>query len=133
MRKEAERRPGCGEEKRERGECEKECQDAHPALTIYQLKDNTLEMVIFATSLPFPGLYVFVVTQNYFLSVMDIPALFSEGHSLHTCESSSCVCHSHFQIVRWLAFLQNGSLSSHFLARDLKGNLKGNETHELNV
>ena len=113
-------------EEQQEEQVKRERLDAQPTLISYQLKDHPLGKIIFATSLPLPELCVLVVTQKYFLSVVVTPALFSEGHKVHTYESPSGVCHGHFQSTPFL-------LSFYFIPRDLKGNLQRKEIHELNI
>lgn len=69
--RETEREPRSGEEKRREekrkgDKCEKELLGVRARLTIYWLKDNPIEKVIFATTLLLLGLWVFCHLKLFF-------------------------------------------------------------------
>lgn len=117
------------EEKGDKGE--KGLLGAQPRLTVYRLKDNSIDKVVFATTLPDPGLRVLVVTYNCPLPVMGSAALSSAGRNVCTRESPSYMSR-YFQVILWPSFLENGSLCFHFSPRNVKEG-GGKETHALTI
>ena len=120
MRREVQRGSRSGEEKRKGDKYEKRLQNAHSRLVIYQLKDNSIERVIFA-SFSHPQAECVCGYLQLFSSCDVLScSLFSAGHNVRTCESP-------YSKSRTLTnqpsaiFLQNRSLYFHFPSRNLKG------------